>query len=883
MSSGEVRGDVELPDSPRSLGQGGHPSGAGGESFETESDGRSNSRDNATAGGLGEPGGVSSSARALDDEGGEAAGFQSAGRQGSIKAHRGGGDGAASGPRVMQSAPQAPMHAAPTHGEDGGHGGDDAAGSAGPLSVPLAYDSASRTMPQGGAAHWHAQQHMHSEDKDETPSAARVQPGTALAQADTEAHAAGQDDDEPNCKVAQQLGTPGGKGATRGLGNVAALLGGFGKPGGSAGGRPATAVVGGLITDLSRIQTCIKITSHGDMQNRKYTAADLQKLEVGAHLYDHTSAIQETTVRQIVKPIPSEGVWFLPSDMMNLEASGNAKLYSGKIGQVGYFTRVLVLFPSQMRAPAWLRDGFVPIDERLCVRCKWGHRSRLEKLVMWATDRDNEASLQTLSVWYSKKVYGAMEEFVLFGPNSKGDVTDKPYVPAFLISKDASQLRRECLQWAKDVAAGVSDEQLGPHSRADSFEMMEWVVNLGGSNSSGMRGSDGPEAERQSTQDKIKNIIDSGNEDLVKTMLFAGHFSETFKDPTIQSDVERLAIERGDPALMLMLIKATRRELTFKALEFLVHTWSLHEQREKGAIASEDLGGRPRTAGGVAADAAADHDGVSHDAIEEFLVHYVRERRHPLSTTLAILEAITEEIRANKDAARAMLPELRKFQSLSRALLDELLDDDVDLPKLHRLLYPLNRADGVSRTINDASPMMVAFESQDLEFMSHDLLYTYVSSVWVGRQLLALTGIQDQRSVSVRNPLLLYRVLKAAGFGGGPASGLLKMTAQLWHLTVFCSCAFFNSPRGRWLMHAICEMAFLALYQVLVVSPTAPGSLVLNIIFFAFTVGNMAEILHFVMHKVGSVSIEQVGKVLVMVCCWSWYAGHNAMVMLRWS
>lgn len=76
------------------------------------------------------------------------------------------------------------------------------------------------------------------------------------------------------------------------------------------------------------------------------------------------------------------------------------------------------------------------------------------------------------------------------------------------------------------------------------------------------------------------------------------------------------------------------------------------------------------------------------------------------------------------------------------------------------------------------------------------------------------TFTQDERTISVRNPLLMYRILKACRFGGGPTSSLLKWSMRAWHLTVFCSSAFFNSPRGRWAMHALCELAFLTIYQV---------------------------------------------------------------------
>lgn len=44
-----------------------------------------------------------------------------------------------------------------------------------------------------------------------------------------------------------------------------------------------------------------------------------------------------------------------------------------------------------------------------------------------------------------------------------------------------------------------------------------------------------------------------------------GHFSDNvFHDEVVQLEVEKLAIERNDPELMVQLITVTRRELTDK-------------------------------------------------------------------------------------------------------------------------------------------------------------------------------------------------------------------------------------------------------------------------------------------------------------------------------
>lgn len=54
------------------------------------------------------------------------------------------------------------------------------------------------------------------------------------------------------------------------------------------------------------------------------------------------------------------------------------------------------------------------------------------------------------------------------------------------------------------------------------------------------------------------------------------------------------------------------------------------------------------------------------------------------------------------------------------------------------------------------------------------------------------------------------------GFGGGPLQPLMNFCMGIWHVYSMCSAAFFNSPRGRWVIHAMCELMFIIIFQVLV-------------------------------------------------------------------
>lgn len=54
------------------------------------------------------------------------------------------------------------------------------------------------------------------------------------------------------------------------------------------------------------------------------------------------------------------------------------------------------------------------------------------------------------------------------------------------------------------------------------------------------------------------------------------------------------------------------------------------------------------------------------------------------------------------------------------------------------------------------------------------------------------------------------------GFSAGAFDGILDYGMTSWHLCTFTSNSFFNSPRGRWLMHALAEGVFLIIFQILV-------------------------------------------------------------------
>lgn len=84
-------------------------------------------------------------------------------------------------------------------------------------------------------------------------------------------------------------------------------------------------------------------------------------------------------------------------------------------------------------------------------------------------------------------------------------------------------------------------------------------------------------------------------------------------------------------------------------------------------------------------------------------------------------------------------------------------------PQLHS--YTSGQTQVLTRM--SACRLQVAFESQDLKFMTETLIEVHIKVQWAGGELLSLTAHEDLRSTGALNPLLGYVVLKRLGFAGG--------------------------------------------------------------------------------------------------------------------
>ncbi|GLC35277.1 hypothetical protein PLESTB_000581800 [Pleodorina starrii] len=678
----------------------------------------------------------------------------------------------------------------------------------------------------------------------------------------------------------------------------------------------------------------------------KVSASELIPLAVGERPFVNGRAAHPAVIRAISGASElRRGAFYVPSDLTDAAASGGREVVSGVLSRsprdAPVLVQLFVLFPSLMRPPQWLRKDFTLV-KRAVVEVDW-QLSRRSQLMLYCLRRLDLARSQSLSVWASKRRFGAGEAFTLYGAEGRAEPTDRSYVlvlkfyerregpgprSVLTLSRDGPLLQRPPGSVSGAVPSSGGPGEIDAAASASGFggggsggvppdtpagllppPGVGGVGGVGLSLSLGRQRTlrpgytcvDALQEVRQHLQLLRAQSSDaSGNIPLPEsgTVTWDGVLDYTlayrdgvalrrlidshYLDHLLRSQetvdrVEKLAIANNDPALMMSLYEHTTIEMDLRVLAFLVHVWAVQPLSIRAAAAAAagaagGAGGRGGRGRGPASryeacaaaandDMAADYyDGADEGGnlagrIEEFLVKYVVRRRNPLSVTAAILRAIDDEIATHEENRRIMRLASARFHSLHLAMLKRLnrYAEMRSIRFVERILQPAE----LPNSVNEVSPLQIAFESRDLKFMTETLIELYVKVQWLGRELLALTAHEDPRAVGATNPLLAYAVLKSMGFAGkGTMDPLAMAASRLWHMYVFTSNAFFNSPRGRWCMHALFELVFLGLYQWQVMYPDLDVEQlrVVHLVFVCFILGNLLDMAQFVHFRYGSLA-----------------------------
>ena len=597
----------------------------------------------------------------------------------------------------------------------------------------------------------------------------------------------------------------------------------------------------------------------------------LKGLQPSAVLYKHVHGSEKTTIKSI-PAILEHKAFFLEMSHDNPLMVGQSLILYGKTSP-GYFVRPFVLFPSLMKPPKWLLNGYENLSQGICfdpIEVDWGKLNALRGLIMSLTNGNEEIKGQSLHVWMSAVSYEPEERFEMLGAGSLGELLDRTFVPAFIISSQREPLDELCDSWIGSSNIVHEQEHESTLSVAtDSEDTRKLKVTF-----SKFQGN--KKVPRSWTEDTTPEkvttfVIKNRNPQDVKSLINDPAFMIFLREKKVFYPLLKFLISHNLTDLIILLIQRSKKEMSFKALNYLIHAWTMDLllSTERGFLHTAAASPNIRKSFGTSS-----HSKGVGDAIERFLLQYIIHQRNPMSSTASVIYALYEEKRECEDAARYLDPIIKRFTSLWQRLLDQLDEhppSTLTQVSLHNVFYPSISPE----TVNDASPMATAFFIKNLDFVAHHLVTGYVKNQWKGRRYLIATRAKDEAALSestlihlltnltsilslssaTTNSKYLYHIWGLLGFGRGPAGGfLLEPSMQLFHLTAYTSYAFFNSPRGRWVMNAVFELSYLTLFQLVILYPSA---LMIRqdilILLFVFSVGNMLDIIRYLNLKYGGI------------------------------
>ncbi|KAG2440192.1 hypothetical protein HXX76_004304 [Chlamydomonas incerta] len=116
-------------------------------------------------------------------------------------------------------------------------------------------------------------------------------------------------------------------------------------------------------------------------------------------------------------------------------------------------------------------------------------------------------------------------------------------------------------------------------------------------------------------------------------------------------------------------------------------------------------------------------------------------------------------------------------------------------------------------SLNDMSPLDLACETKDVDFVSTSVVQGYLQRWWVGVDYTA-TALQDYgKMLSYFDHHMTLRILQNGGFVGGLGMLAVRYFSYLVHFMLFSSRPFYDSPRGRWAFRLMCEAFFLYIFH----------------------------------------------------------------------
>ncbi|KAG2448990.1 hypothetical protein HYH02_005744 [Chlamydomonas schloesseri] len=203
------------------------------------------------------------------------------------------------------------------------------------------------------------------------------------------------------------------------------------------------------------------------------------------------------------------------------------------------------------------------------------------------------------------------------------------------------------------------------------------------------------------------------------------------------------------------------------------------------------------------------------------------------------------------------------------------------LPTVADVLTPR----GAVITINDESPLQLAYETTDLDFMSTGIVQSFLQEKWLGADYIA-NALQDRgTSIHTGDHHLILRVLESAGFVGALGSVFIKYISWLNHIVIVAGRPFFDSPRGRWVFRLLCEVFFLYIFHTVQLSGDHEALMWQHLVLVAYVASQVAdEMLEAVYRYHGNLRVYfNSGFNLIEVACIVLLVASGVCKVVMWS
>ncbi|KAG2453180.1 hypothetical protein HYH02_002504 [Chlamydomonas schloesseri] len=192
---------------------------------------------------------------------------------------------------------------------------------------------------------------------------------------------------------------------------------------------------------------------------------------------------------------------------------------------------------------------------------------------------------------------------------------------------------------------------------------------------------------------------------------------------------------------------------------------------------------------------------------------------------------------------------------------------------------------GVPCSVNDSSPLQVAYDANDLEFMAAPVVQGYLQDRWLGPDYILLALQEKGATFHYQDHHLMLRLLEGSGFVGSLGRPIMRYHSYILHMLVFASRAFYDSPRGRWIWKVFLEAFFLYIYHSIQLMPDEASLHWQHIVFVLYLAGMLVDEWQEGAHQYGGRIAQYFasGFNMVEALCWLMLVAASALKIAMWA